>query len=179
VIGVYLGACKSQIFSLSDGCTHKLTIVSTNYYEAVLLAGAALVLHLERLEPLNQLLIDRRIGWSGLVGTHVIWSMSVQDDLECYQTEVQTSVEMELWSWKLYVLAIMVSGLSYRRGRVHGPRASPHPSQMQVECDALEGEFVLFVFSLATISPSCVAVNVISSLKLGVALSLRFSHAAC
>jgi hypothetical protein len=105
--------------------------------------------------------------------------MSVQDDLECYQTEVQTSVEMELWSWKLYVLAIMVSGLSYRRGRVHGPRASPHPSQMQVECDALEGEFVLFVFSLATISPSCVAVNVISSLKLGVALCLRFSHAAC
>jgi hypothetical protein len=50
---------------------------------------------------------------------------------------------------------------------------------MQVECDALEGEFVLFVFSLATISPSCVAVNVISSPKLGVALSLRFSHAAC
>jgi hypothetical protein len=72
VIGVYLGACKSQIFSLSDECTHKLTSVSTNYYEAVLLAGAALVLHLERLEPLNQLLIDRRIGWSGLVGTHVV-----------------------------------------------------------------------------------------------------------
>jgi hypothetical protein len=69
--------------------------------------------------------------------------------------------------------------LSYRRGRVHGPRASPHPSQMQVECDALEGEFVQFVFSLATISPSCVAVNVISSPRLGVALSLRFSHAAC
>jgi hypothetical protein len=52
---------------LPDQSTQKLTGVSTNYNKAILLASAALVLHLERLKPLNQLLIDRCIGWSRLV----------------------------------------------------------------------------------------------------------------
>lgn len=61
VLGCFI---RSDTTDELHNCTSRLTSLATNNYKAIFLVHASLALHLERLEPLNQLLVDGRISRS-------------------------------------------------------------------------------------------------------------------